>query len=85
MGHPPRGIVNSVLVSRTGPLTKEYDTVAFPVSAGLRGSAVLTIGLYIAHFDNQDVNFDHQRNARGLILPRRCEACRRHAHRSPQF
>jgi hypothetical protein len=29
-------------------------------SAGVAGSAVLTIGLYIAHFDTQKVNFDHQ-------------------------
>jgi hypothetical protein len=26
----------------------------------LPDSAVLTIGLYIVHFDNQEVNFDHQ-------------------------
>jgi hypothetical protein len=29
-------------------------------SAGVAGSVVLTIGLYIAHFDTQKVNIDHQ-------------------------
>ena len=29
-------------------------------TAGVAGSAVLTIDLYIAHFDTQKVNIDHQ-------------------------